>query len=82
MQNSAISFSTCIDADAQRVEALKAELMQEFVILYNEPLHLFTIKNYDQPSLEKLTQGKEILLEQRSRLTYQFVCRSTGTFPL
>ncbi|WP_181305728.1 aspartate kinase [Rufibacter sp. XAAS-G3-1] len=81
MQNSAISFSTCVDADEARVEALKAELAQEFVILYNQPLHLFTIKNYDQASLEKLTSGKEILLEQRSRQTFQFVCRPTQDFP-
>ncbi|ALI98160.1 aspartate kinase [Rufibacter tibetensis] len=81
MQNSAISFSTCVDADKTRVEAVRAQLADEFVILYNEPLHLFTIKNYDQPSLEKLTHGKEILLEQRSRQTYQFICRPTGDFP-
>ncbi|KAA3439370.1 aspartate kinase [Rufibacter hautae] len=81
MQNSAISFSTCVDADDARVEALKAELAQEFLIHYNQPLHLYTIKNYDQASLEKLTQGKEILLEQRSRLTFQFICRPTDNFP-
>ncbi|WP_207435624.1 aspartate kinase [Sabulibacter ruber] len=81
MQNSAISFSTCVDTDDDRLEALKTHLADEFVILYNQPLHLFTIKNYDQPSLEKLTNGKEILLEQRSRNTFQFVCRPTEDFP-
>ncbi|RNI31194.1 aspartate kinase [Rufibacter latericius] len=81
MQNSAISFSTCVDADEPKVEALKAELAQEFVILYNQPLYLFTIKNYDQPSLDSLTAGKEILLEQRSRHTLQFICRPTLDFP-
>ncbi|MBC3541276.1 aspartate kinase [Rufibacter sediminis] len=81
MQNSAISFSTCVDADAPKVEALKEELTQEFVILYNQPLHLFTIKNYDQASLDRLTTGKEILLEQRSRQTFQFICRPTQNFP-
>ncbi|GGK65676.1 aspartate kinase [Rufibacter glacialis] len=81
MQNSAISFSTCVDADEARVEAVKEALAQEFLILYNQPLHLYTIKNYDQPSLEKLTHGREILLEQRSRQTFQFVCRPTQEFP-
>ncbi|WP_205502768.1 aspartate kinase [Rufibacter psychrotolerans] len=81
MQNSAISFSTCVDTDEPRLEALKADLAEEFQILYNQPLHLFTIKNYDQPSLDKLTHGKEILLEQRSRQTFQFVCRPTQEFP-
>ncbi|AKQ46271.1 aspartate kinase [Rufibacter radiotolerans] len=75
MQNSAISFSACVDFDQARIDGLKADLATEFNILYNQPLWLYTIKNYDEPSLEKLTAGKEILLEQRSRLTFQFVCR-------
>ncbi|WP_066830893.1 aspartate kinase [Rufibacter ruber] len=75
MQNSAISFSVCTDYDAQRVPRLIEALTPEFVVLYNSPLHLYTIKNYDQESLEKIATGKEVLLEQRSRQTYQLVCR-------
>ncbi|WP_460894372.1 aspartate kinase [Rufibacter soli] len=75
MQNSAISFSVCVDHDQARIDALKADLAEEFNVLYNQPLFLYTIKNYDEASLQKLTAGKEILLEQRSRQTFQFVCR-------
>ncbi|MGV3539670.1 MAG: aspartate kinase [Rufibacter sp.] len=75
MQNSAISFSVCTDFDDKKVPPLIAALEADFVILYNQPLQLYTIKNYDQGSLEKIAKGKEILLEQRSRQTYQLVCR-------
>ncbi len=75
MQNSAISFSVCTDYDAARVQALVENLQPEFQILYNQPLHLYTVKNYDQASLDAISEGKEILLEQRSRQTYQLVCR-------
>lgn len=78
MQNSAISFSICTDFHELRIQQLVQSLSDEFVILYNQPLHLFTIKNYDQESILKLTEGREILLEQRTRNTFQFVCRPAG----
>ena len=75
MQNSAISFSICTDYDAARLEKLMETLRDQFVIQYNIALQLFTIKNYDSESIRNLTSGKEILLEQRTRNTYQFACR-------
>ncbi len=76
MQNSAISFSICTDYDGSRLEKLIEMLRDQFQIQYNISLQLFTIKNYDSESIKNLTAGKEILLEQRSRNTYQFACRS------
>ncbi|HSI90277.1 MAG TPA: aspartate kinase [Adhaeribacter sp.] len=75
MQNSAISFSICTDHHAARLEKLMETLSDQFNIQYNISLQLFTIKNYDQESINNMTSGKEILLEQRTRSTYQFVCR-------
>lgn len=76
MQNSAISFSICIDYDGARLEKLMETLRDQFNIQYNISLQLFTIKNYDSESIRNLTAGKEILLEQRTRNTYQFACRA------
>lgn len=75
MQNSAISFSICTDYDEPRLEKLMETLRDQFQIQYNTDLRLFTIKNYDLESIRNLTAGKEILLEQRTRNTYQFACR-------
>src|SRR5260370_35487147 len=73
MQNSAISFSVCIDEDPAKTEPLIAELQQQFKVLYNSGLELLTIRNYDQQIISKLTENKAILMEQRSRNTLQMV---------
>ncbi len=74
MQNSAISFSVCTDFSERRVAYLLDLLREHFRIHYNAGLVLFTIKNYDAASIKQLTEGKRLLLEQRTRGTFQFVC--------
>lgn len=75
MQNSAISFSVCIDNDPFKAPKLIQELMKDYKVLYNENLQLYTVRHYYPSTIEMLTTGKEILLEQRSRHTAQFVAR-------
>lgn len=74
MQNSAISFSVCID-DSERLEGLINELLSSFSVKYNRGLRLITIRHYDTNIIDKLTKGKEVLLEQRSRVTVQMVVK-------
>ena len=57
------------------MQRLLAQLQEQFSIHYNAGLTLFTIKNYDQASIERLTAGRALLLEQRTRSTFQFVVR-------
>ncbi|MGI8892313.1 MAG: aspartate kinase [Bacteroidia bacterium] len=75
MQNSAISFSVCTDNDPYKIPDLIDNLQKEFRVLYNTDVDLLTIRHYTQEVLNKLTEGKEILLEQRSRNTVQVVMR-------
>ncbi|MFD2248165.1 aspartate kinase [Pontibacter ruber] len=75
MQNSAISFSICTDYNEERLHKLIATLQDQFNIHYNTSLKLFTIKNYDNDSITKIMTDKQILLEQRTRNTLQFVSR-------
>ena len=74
MQNSAISFSVCVDFSQRRVHQLLDLLREQFLLHYNTGLVLFTIKNYTPASIAQLTEGKRLLLEQRTRGTFQFVC--------
>ncbi|QIX63194.1 aspartate kinase [Hymenobacter lutimineralis] len=78
MQNSAISFSVCTDYSAYRLDRLLEMLYEQFTIHYNTGLELYTIKNYDAASIQRLTQGRDLLLEQRTRQTFQFVCRGAS----
>jgi aspartate kinase len=76
MQNSATSFSVCIDDDLRKTDALIAELKQNFKVLHNRNLELITIRHYDQATVDRVTKGKEILLELRSRNTVQMVVKN------
>lgn len=77
MQNSAISFSVCMDNDPFRIPALLDALQKEFKILYNEDLRLVTVRHYYPSTLDALTKGKTILLQQRSRHTAQVVIKDS-----
>ena len=76
MQNSAISFSVCIDYDHFATPELITELKSKYKVLFNENLQLYTIRHYNQLTLEALTKNREILLEQRSRHTTQLIMRA------
>ena len=75
MQNSAISFSVCMDNDRFEIPALLNDLRKKFKVLYNEGLRLVTVRHYYPATIEKLSEGKTILIEQQSRHTAQFVMR-------
>ena len=73
MQNSAISFSVCVDNDLFKTPVLIEELKKEFKVLYNDNLKLITIRHYYPSTIEQITKGVNVLLEQRSRQTAQIV---------
>ena len=75
MQNSALSFSICVDNDPFKIPQLKEVLQKEFHILYNDHLKLVTIRHYFASTIEEVIKGKTILLEQRSRHTAQIVMK-------
>ena len=73
MQNSALSFSICIDNNPQRVGVLIERLKSMFRVRYNENLQLVTIRYYTQEVIDSIVAGRPILLEQRSRSTEQII---------
>ena len=73
MQNSALSFSVVVDYAERRLADLLALMREQFHVQYNADLTLFTIKPYDRASAERLTAGRPLLLEQRTRHTFQFL---------
>ncbi|HRC33268.1 MAG TPA: aspartate kinase [Bacteroidia bacterium] len=75
MQNSAISFSVCLDNDAIALPTLLDALKQHFKVRYNDNLTLYTIRHYNQFTLDGLLKGKTLILEQRSRNTAQIITR-------
>ncbi|MBP7102742.1 MAG: aspartate kinase [Bacteroidales bacterium] len=74
MQNSAISFSVCVDY-RENLSQLIEELQTEFYVKYNENVELLTIRHYTNHSFADKTNGKKIILEQRNRTTLQLVLK-------
>ena len=78
MQNSALSFSICINNNPQLVRPLIDRLKSMFRVRYNENLQLITIRYYTQEVIDRIVAGRPILLEQRSRSTEQLVVPATS----
>lgn len=73
MQNSAVSFSICVDNHNYKIPLLIEEISKNFSVYYNMDLNLYTIRYYDDESISKAISDKKIFLEQKSRNTVQFI---------
>ncbi len=74
-QNAAITFSCAIDHNPEKIELLIKALHEGYRINYNEGLELLTIRHYQNGLIDKLTKGRQVLLEQRSASTIQMVIK-------
>ncbi|OFY62850.1 MAG: aspartate kinase [Bacteroidetes bacterium RIFCSPLOWO2_02_FULL_36_8] len=75
MQNSAISFSVCVDGQTGKHKDFYNFLHKDFHVLFNKDLELLTIMHYHDDLINKHTHGKEILLVQKTRHTFQAVTK-------
>lgn len=76
MQNSAISFSFCIDFRENKVVALIEKLKHYFEVYYNTGLTLITIKNYTAETFDAYRKKEGVILEQSSRSTLQVLLKN------
>jgi len=75
MQNSAISFSFCVDYRDSKVHPLIERLSRSFEVYYNTGLTLITVKNYTPEIFEQYRKQTGVLIEQSSRSTLQILVR-------
>lgn len=75
IQNSAISFSVCIEDKFGNFHDLKNVLSKKFKVSYNDNVSLYTIRHFNEKASEMVEKGKQVLLKQVSRETMQIVTR-------
>lgn len=75
MQNSAISFSVCVTDMDDKVEKFTKMVEAEFKVALERHLSLITIRHYRKDVMENLKMGKMVLLEERSKKTFQMVVK-------
>ncbi len=70
-QNGAISFTAVLDNWHEKIEKLALEASVIFDVKVTNNLSLLTIRHYNRDVFDKLTEGKKILLQQRTTETIQ-----------
>lgn len=74
-QNSAISFSICVDDDPFKVQPFLQAVAGHFDISTQGDLALWTLRHQSEKLEKGLISGKTVLLEQRSKSAVQYVLR-------
>jgi aspartate kinase len=72
MENSALSFSLCVQAEKDKLDALCDKLKSRYILKFNYPVTLVTLRHYQERDLKKW-EGESILLEQKNRTTVRWV---------
>jgi len=73
IQNSAISFSVCVDNKFKNVDKLIDIFKAKFKVDHQKGVSLFTIRHYDDAAIKHIVKDKTVLLKQSYKETIQFV---------
>lgn len=73
IQNSAISFKVCLDNRFEGIDGLLPELEQGFKVNCHRGVSLYTIRHFDDESINEIPKSEGILVEQRADQTLQVV---------
>lgn len=73
IQNSAISFTVCVEDKFGNFESMLEDLSNNFKITYNENVSLYTIRHFTDESAKKIVSNQKVLLKQINRETMQIV---------
>src|SRR5690606_35573932 len=76
IQNSAISFSVCIEDKFGHFVRVLEQLKDKFKITYNENVDLYTIRHVTNQAAQLVMKDKTVLLKQVNRDTMQLVTKS------
>lgn len=77
IQNSAISFSVCVEDKFGNFNDLKTVLARKFKVAYNENVSLYTIRHFTDQAARLISDNKTVLLRQISRETMQIVTKES-----
>ncbi len=75
IQNTAISFSICLEDKFGNFNELKSILSKKFKLAYNENVSLYTIRHFTKETAEMVEKDKTVLVKQISRETMQIVTK-------
>ena len=75
IQNSAISFSVCLDNKFGGIATILPELEKRFKVVCHEDVSLYTIRHFTDEAVDSVLNGYDVLVEQRGKETVQLVVK-------
>ena len=75
IQNSAISFSVCVDNIYDNRDKLLQHLKAKFNVTCHDNVSLYTIRHYNDVAIKELEKDKTVLLKQLTQGTVQIVTK-------
>lgn len=77
IQNSAISFSVCIEDKFEKFKEVNAILSKRFKVEFTENVTLYTIRHFDEKAAHTVEENKTVILKQVSRETMQIITKES-----
>lgn len=75
-QHTAISYLICVDDIPEKIDSLAQTASSLFDISVERNLQLLTVRHYNNEIIERLTNNRNIVLEQKTELTVQVLMRN------
>ncbi|NQY68099.1 MAG: aspartate kinase [Flavobacteriales bacterium] len=69
MQTSALKFQACINYDVHKIPLLLEDLKKEYDVREYQDLELVTIRHFDQSTIDRVQEGKEVMVRQMNTKT-------------
>ena len=73
IQNSAISFSVCIENNFGTLEALLLELKAKYKVSVEKGVNVFTLRHHNQQAIDEIEKNRRVLLKQITPKTVQIL---------
>ena len=73
IQNSALSFSVCIEDQFNNFNTFYDSIKSKYKVSFNENTTLYTIRHFDENSVTEIEKNNTVLLKQISKETLQVV---------
>jgi aspartate kinase len=77
IQNSAISFSICVEDTLGHFEELKIALAKKFTLSYADGVSLYTIRHFTDQAAQSIINKKNVLLHNISSETMQVIVKES-----
>ncbi|PKP13392.1 MAG: aspartate kinase [Bacteroidetes bacterium HGW-Bacteroidetes-3] len=75
IQNSAISFSVCIEDKFNNFQHFLAAMKSKYKVSFTENVSLYTIRHATEKAIEEIEQKGEVLLKQATKGTVQIIMK-------